>query len=377
MPTSSIELALSEDAYQGNAQVLVTLDGQNSKTFNVTAINASNQAEPILAYIGIDNTVPHTLFVQFTNDLYGGSPSADRNAYVLGCQWNGNFISCNTALKAQNQSVTIQLPAAATSEPAPTPAPNPAPTPASPPPTPAVSPTLSITSWANFKTSANGSSTTWSNSIPPGGNRTLNGSDEQEWYTDPTVAGAYNPFSVDPDGSLVITATPCAANPNQGNKTYQSGACTTIGFFNQQYGSFRVVASMCSGNGWRPAIWMLPSNLQYSGEIDLMEEWQGDINHVHQTIHGMINNSWQSPNTTPVVSPDDTNYHEYRIDWNATNITCYVDGVQTMQCPTPTGLNTPCYLILNMGVGAPGSWCGNPAPGAVGAMKVKSVVCTA
>ena len=120
-------LSVSEDAYLGDAQFTVSLDGfQVGGVQTVTASHANNEVQTFTDIGGNDNR-PHTLTVSFLNDLYGGTSSTDRNLYVnsidssgiifpgaalyntgsVSFQLNGTFIvadsnSFNTAIDAAN-----------------------------------------------------------------------------------------------------------------------------------------------------------------------------------------------------------------------------------------------------------------------------------
>jgi len=77
-----ITLRLSEDAYQGDAQFTVSLNGQQiGGIFTATALHGTGYYD----YVSIKGTYgysAHTVTVSFLNDAYGGSPAADRNLYV-------------------------------------------------------------------------------------------------------------------------------------------------------------------------------------------------------------------------------------------------------------------------------------------------------
>ena len=78
----TIQFSISEDAWQGDAQYIVLVDGQQvGGVQTATASHASGQ-DQLLDVDGSFTAAPHTFGVQFVNDAYGGSSSQDRNLYV-------------------------------------------------------------------------------------------------------------------------------------------------------------------------------------------------------------------------------------------------------------------------------------------------------
>ena len=86
---SALVLYLAEDAWSGDAQYAISLDG---------AVVSGPRAETVTRFSGQTDavTVPgpftsgaHRLTVTFLNDAYGGSPSTDRNLYLVGATFNG------------------------------------------------------------------------------------------------------------------------------------------------------------------------------------------------------------------------------------------------------------------------------------------------
>jgi len=78
----TLTLHLSEDAWQGNAQFLVSVDGKalNAAT-EVTALHKDGTVQDF-AFAGSFGAGPHDVAVSFLNDAYGGSAATDRNLYV-------------------------------------------------------------------------------------------------------------------------------------------------------------------------------------------------------------------------------------------------------------------------------------------------------
>jgi Ca-dependent carbohydrate-binding module xylan-binding len=84
----TISLSLSEDAYKGNAEFMLMVDGTEiGRAQTVTAFNSSGHSQ-VFALNGQWGAHP-VISVEFINDLYGGSPQADRNLYVNNIKYNG------------------------------------------------------------------------------------------------------------------------------------------------------------------------------------------------------------------------------------------------------------------------------------------------
>jgi endoglucanase len=91
-------LHLSEDAWNGDAQFTVDIDGQNIiGPTNVAVTHSSGNVQDFTLYIGVGPGT-HTLSVNFTNDAWGGTPDTDRNLYVNSVDINGVHFQGNTAV---------------------------------------------------------------------------------------------------------------------------------------------------------------------------------------------------------------------------------------------------------------------------------------
>ncbi len=89
-----LSLLLSEDAYNGNAQFIVKVDG--TKVGGPTQISAlhSKGAVQQFDYTGLWGPGVHDIEVDFTNDAYGGTSLKDRNLYVEQVKYDGaSFLS--------------------------------------------------------------------------------------------------------------------------------------------------------------------------------------------------------------------------------------------------------------------------------------------
>lgn len=191
--------------------------------------------------------------------------------------------------------------------------------------------------------------------------RTIGGNGEQECYVDSSVG--INPFSTTPGGKgLRITASKASvtgANPLL--LPYNSGMIESRTIFNMQYGYFEIRAKLPSGGqGLWPAFWMaLPGGFTAATEIDILEMLGNAPTVIYQNVHfGTTASPSQTGPVTTTITDSSAGYHQYSVDWDPTNITFYIDRVQTYQVSTPTGFNVPMTILANVAVG--GTFPGNP-----------------
>lgn len=186
------------------------------------------------------------------------------------------------------------------------------------------------------------------------------GNNEWENYTNsPTNAYIDN-------GSLVINAVQTGA---AGVCGYTSARMTTNGKVMYTYGKIEARMKLPYGQGIWPAFWMLGQNIgsagwPYCGEIDIMEMVGGGENRDDTTV-GTIH--WQSNSGYSYYSgykelPDPqifaNDYHVFAVEWNATAIKWFLDGVQFHEANiTPadmTEFHQNFFILLNLAVG--GNW---------------------
>ena len=85
----TLVLNLSEDAYGGDAQFTVTVDGKAvGDAQAVTASHGQGQSEAF-TFEGDWSGGPHTVGVSFVNDRYDGTAATDRNFYIDGATFDG------------------------------------------------------------------------------------------------------------------------------------------------------------------------------------------------------------------------------------------------------------------------------------------------
>ncbi|MCB4821290.1 family 16 glycosylhydrolase [Roseicella aerolata] len=193
----------------------------------------------------------------------------------------------------------------------------------------------------SFTWSADGSQgwrTTYS-----GNGRTLSSNGERQYYSDASVG--VDPFRLE-DGALVISAAP-GGNPL--GLPFTSGLITTQGSFAQLYGYFEARMQLPAGLGWWPAFWMLPVDLSWPPEIDVLESFGRGDGTVSFTVHTNIGATRDSI-SLPVAFDGTGGYHTYGVSWLPDQIRWYLDGVEVASAPTPADVSQPMYLLLNLAV---------------------------
>ena len=84
-----LQVGVSEDAWQGDAQFTVVVDGaQVGGVRTATASHAAGASQAV-SLSGSWGAGAHTVAVSFLNDAWGGSASTDRNLYVDSVSYNG------------------------------------------------------------------------------------------------------------------------------------------------------------------------------------------------------------------------------------------------------------------------------------------------
>ncbi len=87
--SDTLVLKVSEDAYKGNAQFTVSVDGkQLGGTLTATTLHASGASQSF-AFAGDFGSGQHTVSVNFINDAWAGTAATDRNLYVNDIVYNG------------------------------------------------------------------------------------------------------------------------------------------------------------------------------------------------------------------------------------------------------------------------------------------------
>jgi hypothetical protein len=105
----TLSLALSEDAYLGNAQFIAKMDGtQIAGPTAVTTLRSSGNSE-LFTYTGTWGPGQHNLEIDFINDKYAGTPSTDRNLYVNQVTFDGTNYLTHTDPLLGNGAIHITI----------------------------------------------------------------------------------------------------------------------------------------------------------------------------------------------------------------------------------------------------------------------------
>jgi beta-glucanase (GH16 family) len=164
-------------------------------------------------------------------------------------------------------------------------------------------------------------------------------------------------------GYLNLTAldqTVQATNPTTGAPetfSYTSGMVNSESQFSFTYGYVEWRAKMPAGQGLWPSLWMLPENNSWPPELDVLEVLGNDPTTGYNTWHPA------SPNPAQGFAFHGADlsqgYHTFGADWEPGSITWYVDG-KAVASTTSNVTNLAMYLVMELSVGATGSWAGPP-----------------
>ena len=81
----TLQLILTQDAYQGNARFSMSLDGMSSGAITVSEVALTKDARAeMFTWSGNITDRAHEIGVTFLNDAWGGSDATDRNVHVIG-----------------------------------------------------------------------------------------------------------------------------------------------------------------------------------------------------------------------------------------------------------------------------------------------------
>jgi len=89
-------LKISQDAWQGDAQYSVSVDGRQVGEVHTASAAHGSGLSDVLTVQGDWGPGEHQLAVSFLNDAYAGTPDTDRNLYVDGITYDGEAVAGGT-----------------------------------------------------------------------------------------------------------------------------------------------------------------------------------------------------------------------------------------------------------------------------------------
>ena len=100
----TLVLNLSEDAWQGDAQFSVSLDGRSLGSAQAVTVSHTAGDTEQFTFQGDFGIGPHDLAISFLNDAWGGTTQTDRNLYVDGVEYDGVQLAQGTAALYTNST---------------------------------------------------------------------------------------------------------------------------------------------------------------------------------------------------------------------------------------------------------------------------------
>jgi len=189
------------------------------------------------------------------------------------------------------------------------------------------------------------------------GQRTIKNNNEAQIYVDREMKDQAGALGLDPfkvgGGTLKIIgqrASPGHSARLEGYK-YTSGMISSQPSFSQTYGYFEIRAKTPKGKGLWPAFWMLPADLSWPPEIDVMENI-GDPGTMFVASHSAKR---QTKGKEVKVEPG---WHTFAVAWDAQELTYFIDGREIERHDTPADMHKPMFLVANLALG--GGWAGPP-----------------
>lgn len=176
----------------------------------------------------------------------------------------------------------------------------------------------------------------------------------------------------DGEGHLVITSQPLDVTTAPpcwyGACHFMSSRLTTAGLASWKYGRFEIRAAFPEGDATWPAFWMLGADIDEvgwpaAGEIDVVEHVGRDGDVVRGTAHGPGYSA--SEGVSARVDVEDVHdFHVYAVEWTATSIAWFADGVEYHRIDKGDErewvFDHQFHLVLNFAMG--GLLGGEPSP---------------
>ncbi len=185
---------------------------------------------------------------------------------------------------------------------------------------------------------------------------TLPNNAEQQIYTSADFKGtAGAPLGLNPyifnNGVLSLKAQPVNDWQSSQMWGYKYSSGMLYSEHAQTYGYFEMRAELPKGDGLWPAFWLIG---EQNREIDVLEGLGSDTKVAYNALHSHAVPAIGNASFNPY--PD--GFHTYGAMWAPDNITFYVDGTPVWKTQTPTDMDQPLRMIVNLAVG--GNWPGSP-----------------
>jgi hypothetical protein len=108
--TSTLTLNMSEDAYQGDAQFTVSVNGQQvGGVMTANALHSMGDSEVFVLTGNWSTASANQVAISFINDAYGGTSSTDRNLYVNSIALNGTTYANTSATMCSSGTDTFAV----------------------------------------------------------------------------------------------------------------------------------------------------------------------------------------------------------------------------------------------------------------------------
>ena len=90
--SDTLALGIIGDIYQGDVQFTAGVDGQQVGDVRTARSSHGGTLADTVDVLGDWARGNHTVTINFLNDAYGDTPTADRNLYLEGATYDGTFV---------------------------------------------------------------------------------------------------------------------------------------------------------------------------------------------------------------------------------------------------------------------------------------------
>ncbi len=141
---------------------------------------------------------------------------------------------------------------------------------------------------------------------------------------------------------------------------YTSGGVSSQDKFSLLYGKIEWKARLVKGNGFWPAIWLMPQDGSGRFEIDALELLGNSPHTLYMTNHWVDKSGSDQQDMTTFNGPDfSSGYHIFTLQWLPNELDWLIDGVVQKKV-TANIANIPMFMYINTAIGANGTWPGPP-----------------